>query len=294
MISMVKGAVAAILLTGIISCHFKNESRENEPEEEMDGVDLAMQQEFMMTRDPALNTVPRERLEVARQSLIDASTARLNALSWQERGPNNIGGRTRAILVDKRDATGNTVFAGSVGGGIFKTTNFLSATPNWAPVDDQLNNLAITVLVQDTANPTTMYAGTGEGWFNIDGIVGHGIYKSTDGGTTWAVIPSTVATTATTFEYVQDLVIDKNGNLYASTRNLSSGIRGVQRSTDGGTTWTQVLGATLTTPIVFQTGRAADLEVASNGDIYASLGLVGAAFSNRSVVLKSSFATNGA
>ena len=71
----------------------------------------------------------------------------------------------------------------------------------------------------------------------------------------------------------------------------------MQRSTDGGATWTQVLGAPLinpTTGLAFGTGRAADLEVASNGDVYASLGLVGEAVTNRSVVMKSSFATHGA
>jgi hypothetical protein len=52
------------------------------------------------------------------------------ALSWQERGPNNIGGRCRTIMIDKRDASGNTVFAASVSGGIFKTTNFTSSPPN--------------------------------------------------------------------------------------------------------------------------------------------------------------------
>jgi hypothetical protein len=286
-----------LLLTISFACRDGNKN--DKEQEEMDDVEMALHQEFLMTRDPQLGTVPRERLDAARTQLDFLSANRVAALGWQERGPNNVGGRTRAILVDKNDATGNTVFAGSVGGGLFKTTNFTNATPTWAPVNDFLPNLAITAIVQDQVNPNTIYAGTGEGWFNIDAIVGRGIYKSTDGGATWNALPSTIVTTpaVTAFEYVQDLAIDNAGNIYASLRNLTSSSRGVQRSTDGGNTWTQVLGAALTNPTTgqpFATGRAADIEVASNGDIYASLGLVGAAVTNRSIVMKSSFAANGA
>ncbi len=288
-----------LLLTISFACHEGKQTAENIGERTEVEKAQALHQEFMMTQDPQLGIVPRERLDAARVQLDMLSATRIAALGWQERGPNNVGGRTRAILVDKNDATGNTVFAGSVGGGLFKTTNFTSATPTWAPVNDFLPNLAITAIVQDQVNPNNIYAGTGEGWFNIDAIVGRGIYKSTDGGATWNALPSTIVTTpaVTTFEYVQDLAIDNNGNIYASLRNLTSSSRGIQRSTDGGTTWTQVLGAPLNNPTTgqpFGTGRAADLEVASNGDVYASLGLVGAAFTNRSVVMKSSFAANGA
>lgn len=287
-----------LLLTISFACREGNQNGENnEGNAEVEKAQ-ALHQEFLMTRDPRLDIVPRERLDAARAQLNILSAARVAALGWEERGPNNVGGRTRAILVDSRDVTGNTVFAGSVGGGLFKTTNFTAGVPTWTPVNDFLPNLAITAMVQDNSNPNIMYAGTGEGWFNIDAIVGRGIYKTTDGGLTWNALPSTIVTTpaVTTFEYVQDLVIDNNGHLFASLRNLTSSSRGVQRSTDGGATWTQVLGAPLinpTTGLAFGTGRAADLEVASNGDIYASLGLVGAAFTNRSVVMKSSFATHG-
>ncbi|MEK7227147.1 MAG: sialidase family protein, partial [Bacteroidota bacterium] len=97
---------------------------------------------------------------------------------------------------------------------------------------------------------------------------------------TWNLMASTSG-----FEYVQDFVIDNNGNLYASLRNFTSANRGVMRSTDRGASWVQVLGAPLPG---FATGRATDMEIAANGDIYAALGIFG-----RSVVMKSSFAANG-
>jgi Secretion system C-terminal sorting domain len=279
-ITRIAGFILFVLLTG---CKL-NTKKIFVPES--DGMDKAMAYEFKVTRDPKLNIVPRERLIAARsymKSMMSnsANNARTTALAWQERGPNNVGGRTRAIMIDKRDATGNTLFAGSVGGGIFKTTNFQSASPTWSPLNDQMANLAITALVQDRVNMNIMYAGTGEGWFNVDALKGAGVFKSTDGGTTWAQIPST-----STFEFIQDMLIDNGGNLYVSMRNASSANRGVRRSTDGGTTWTQVLGAPLAG---FATGRATDLELAANGDIYAALGIFG-----RTIIMKSSFAANGA
>src|SRR5690348_6721116 len=77
-----------------------------------DGMQKAMFHEFLMTRDPALDVAPTERLVEARKRMdeINSSMARATnaskvaSLNWQERGPNNIGGRTRAILIDKNDA----------------------------------------------------------------------------------------------------------------------------------------------------------------------------------------------
>jgi hypothetical protein len=280
----------AVLLLSVMMTSCKNADRDTEEKLEMDGIDKAMKQDFLMTRDPALNIVPTERLLTAMNFLNTSRTTQINNLTWQERGPNNIGGRCRAIMIDKRDATGNTVFAASVSGGLFKTTSFTSSSPAWTPVNDLLPNLAITCLVQDNTNQNIMYAGTGEGWFNIDAVRGAGIFKSTDGGVTWNVLPSTIKKTPSdsTFEYVQDVVIDNSGNIYASLRNLIGASRGVKRSTDGGATWTQVLGLPLT-DFNYTTGRAADLEVASNGDVYATLGIF-----TKTMVMKSSFAANGA
>jgi hypothetical protein len=212
-----------------------------------------------------------------------ARTTQIADLTWTERGPNNIGGRSRAILIDKRDPTRNTVFAASVSGGIFKSTNFTSGSANWTVVDDDMANLAVTALVQDKNNFNIMYAGTGEGWFNVDAVRGAGIFKSTDGGVTWSQLASTAQ-----FEYVQDMVIDNNSNVYASLRSLTSNNRGVVRSVNGGASWSQVLGTPLT-DLAYTTSRGADLEVASNGDLYATLGIF-----SRTMVLKSAFATNGA
>jgi hypothetical protein len=287
---ILKTQVFLFILLLVLGCDNKRvpASQASIGEPGRDGIDQAMLHEFLMTRDPQLNRIPRERLAIVQQMLENdplartAQTAQTTAaLTWQERGPTNIGGRTRAIIIDRRDASGNTVLAASVSGGIFKTTNFTAPQPNWAPVNDKMANLAVTAMVQDSVSPNIMYAGTGEGWFNIDAVKGAGIFKSTDGGTSWNLLPSTV-----NFEFVQDIVTDRFGNVYASLRNQNAtGGRGVQRSTNGGTAWIQVLGLPLAG---FATGRAADLEVAPNGDIYATLGVF-----SKTQILKSSFAVSG-
>src|SRR5262245_54515036 len=89
------------LVVAAISLQCKNKTRISKEfsEPDMDGMDRAMRQEFMMTRDPALNRIPSERLSVARaymeSVLATRRTSQTSALSWQERGPSNVGGRTR-------------------------------------------------------------------------------------------------------------------------------------------------------------------------------------------------------
>jgi hypothetical protein len=232
-----------------------------------DRIDLAMQQEFELTKDPATNRVPRERLTQARnfqlQKFTDQPLQRAApGYQWEERGPNNVGGRTRALLYDKNDATNKKVWAGSVGGGLWVCSDITLATPVWNKVNDFAPNLAVTTIAQHPTSPLIMYYGTGEGWFNADAIQGLGIYKSTNGGATWTQLAST---TGSTFNFVQKIMVGSNGNVYACTRNA-----GVQRSTDGGVTWTTVLsngvGGGSTT-------RAADIEINSTGNLFASLGI---------------------
>jgi len=267
-----------------------------------DDMDQAMAQEFEMTKDPAIGTVPRERLvraqQLSEQILSSSQTLfRTQALTWEERGPNNVAGRVRAMFIDKRDATGNTIYAAGVGGGIWKCTSFKTA-PVWTKVNDFLANLSVCALAQDPTIPNTMYAGTGEGWFNTDNIRGNGIYKSTDGGITWNQLASTDFVARRDFEFVNDLVVTTGGVILAACRSASfcnSG--GVLRSTDGGTTWNRVIGTfpmgsvSCTDALNF---RGADLEIAANGDLYATTGYSSTATQNTGRIWKSPAASNGA
>ena len=243
-----------------------------------DRVDLAILQEFERTKELSSNTVPRERLKIAYEQMKSSSLnkAAIPEIAWTERGPNNAGGRTRALHFDLSDNTGNTVWAAGVAGGLWKTTNFTAVSPIWTPIDDFFSNLAITCFVQNPSNHNEMYFGTGEGWFNSDAVRGMGIWGTTNGGTTWTQV---AGTNNSTFYYVQDMLLDNNAVLFASTRD-----GGVQRFSGG--TWTKVLGSGVGGGT---SNRAADLELGSDGDIYATLGI----FSTGSI-FKSDFATHGA
>ncbi len=178
--------------------------------------------------------------------------------SWRRLGPGNIGGRTRALVIDPRAP--RTFFAGGVGGGVWKSTN---AGTSWAPIGDLLPNLAVTTLVLDPTSAATLYAGTGEGFFNGDAIRGAGIFKSTNGGTTWT---SLAATRNANFHYVNDLVISaKNrSRLYAATRT------GVWRTVNGGTTWTRIFNPGVTDgcfDLAIRTDKINDVVFASCGSI---------------------------
>lgn len=75
-----------------------------------------------------------------------------STVTWNEHGPDNVGGRTRAILVDKNDV--NVVYAGSVSGGLFKSINRANVW-NYVPEFDA--NLSISSMCQ-TANGTILIA----------------------------------------------------------------------------------------------------------------------------------------
>ena len=166
----------------------------NKPPKE-DRIDQAIAHEFQITKDPKLGYVPRERLLVAnrRTKELKQNTRRQMArnVEWVERGPNSVGGRTRALIFDKADPFGNTILAGSVAGGIWRGEFVFGAKPIWKNLTPQLDNLAIGCLFQDPDDPQIIYAGTGEGWFNADAVRGAGILKSVDGGQSWEIMPST-------------------------------------------------------------------------------------------------------
>ncbi len=149
-------------------------------------------------------------------------------LEYIERGPANVPGRTRGLIVDPDDATHKTWFAGSASGGIWKTTN---AGNTWLWLTPGLPNLATTVLVMAESNHNVIYAGTGEGFGLLSGIQGHGIFKSIDRGVTWDLLTNTAM-----MDEINRIIIDPaNAN-----RLIAASNKGVYRSEDGGANWTNV------------------------------------------------------
>ncbi len=246
----------AILFSLIVSCNLKYEEDNDGEYEEKEDLAFTIRQEFLQefekTKDPAINSVPRERLLEGNnfvKQYFSSREAAISGISWQERGPGNIGGRTRALLFDKNDASNNTIFAGGVSGGIWKCANLSNANPTWIKISDVLDNIAISCITQDPSTPSVMYFGTGEIWGNLDAQRGLGIWKSVDGGNSWNHLGST---TSSQFNYVQNIIIAPYA-IFAATAS------GLKKSTDGGNTWTTVL-----------INSISDVQLAANGDIYVS------------------------
>ena len=147
--------------------------------------------EWELTMNPQTGRPTPENLQTVRR---DLELARLNAPSartpgdaadnaWVERGPNNVGGRTRAVMFDPNDSTSETVFAGGVSGGLWKNTNISNTASVWSRVDIP-DNLAVSAITYDPNNTSIFYVGTGESYVNGD-VNGDGVWKSSNGGLTW-------------------------------------------------------------------------------------------------------------
>lgn len=156
---------------------------------------------------------------------------------WAEIGPHNVTGRTRSLLIHPTQH--NRMWMGAVSGGIWYSSD--SGT-NWAPLNDKLPNLNITHMAFDPGDPNIMYAATGEGYFNSDAKQGSGLFKSTDGGNNWAVMPNT------NFGNINKVAISPTsaGNIIIGTQG-----GGIQRTNNGGTTWTNVIPAQMGYGAVF-------------------------------------------
>ena len=168
---------------------------------------------------PAVPINPQMFSSTASADAASLANPNLSPKRWRWLGPGNIGGRIRSVAISPVNP--DIMFAGSVGGGIWKTAN---GGASWAPVDDFMAVLSVSTIVINPAAPGVMYAGTGEGYGNGDSIRGAGIFKSTDGGTTWSQLPGT----ANAFWAVNRLAISPDGRTV-----LAVGGSGTYRSVDG-------------------------------------------------------------
>lgn len=222
----------------ITSCNQKSEVLQDEGNSNT-GRDAYM---MKLLADPATGKIPHgiRNLELHfAAGLPVISTAKRNGDIWKQRGPDNQGGRTRAFAIDADNK--ERMIAGSATGGIYISTN---SGNTWTRADCPA--LSITCIVQDTrpGKRNIWYAGTGEltgSSGSVDGAYyyGQGIFKSTDGGLTWNVLPSTDGGSHTIFDTdfdgVWNIAIDLSNNdideIYAATYG------GIYKSGDGGTTW---------------------------------------------------------
>jgi hypothetical protein len=206
---------------------------------------------FRMLRDPSTNSIPfdirtkelafAKKLQQENKAL---SKTAASLFTWYEAGPNDVGGRTRAFGVDSKNS--NTLIAGGVSGGIWKSTDGGS---NWILKSLPTQHLSVTSLAQDqrTDFSNIWYYATGEfdgnsasaqGWSAM--YFGSGLYKSTDNGETWQQLQTSGNPTSwdSRYDYVSRIVVHpENGYVY-----ISSNVGGIYRSINEGSSFELVFG----------------------------------------------------
>jgi photosystem II stability/assembly factor-like uncharacterized protein len=154
-------------------------------------------------------------------------------LEWRLIGPHRGG---RSVTAAGIPGT-STFFFGSVGGGIWKSVN---AGEVWTPIFDKQHIASIGSIDIAASNPEILYAGSGEADIRSDVTFGDGVYKSTDGGKTWANVGL-----RDTRHIGRVLIHPGNpdivfvaalGHAYGPNEE-----RGVFRTKDGGATWKKIL-----------------------------------------------------
>lgn len=195
----------------------------------------------------------RHRAMLATRNLLTqdtpGGTASLTA-QWQPVGSGQITtsaygaitGRITSIAVDPSDTSGNTVYIGSTGGGVWKSTN-AAGSPSavtFAPLTDNLGvysatdsvSLSIGALTVQPGGTGVVLAGTGDPNDASDSYYGAGILRSTNGGLTWSLISQTADTSAGTHEF-----FTFTGSSFAgfawSTTNSSLVVAAVTSSAEG-------------------------------------------------------------
>jgi hypothetical protein len=217
---------------------------------------------------------PADVVSAANGAMLLTSGRSANVLEWTSLGPDNYGGKTTSIVYDNRDASGKTVFAGSVGGGVWKSIN---EGITWQKISDL--SLMVSCMVQ-TANGD-IYVGTGDGFsaqtYNglgdmgyTTGFTGTGLYKSTD-GQNFIQIPSTVPVAndnVAEWAFIYKIAMN-DGVIYAATNT------GLKYSTDGGSTWS-----------IAKDNENNELNLISTDVELGSTGIVVAAVNNKCYISK--------
>lgn len=228
--------------------------------------------DFEMLKDPATGKIPAGIFEkeiafaknLPKKGTVYNPSARLNGITalntYIPVGPNNVGGRTRALAYDLRfnGSSNQVIMAGSVSSGVMRSSD---GGTTWNKVSPEEDNHSFTVIAQDprAGFQDTWYAAGGEPYGNTTSEIGatylgHGLWKSTNNGISWTklalnnvtdlngtqVAAGTLETFDQPFDYVHKIAINPvNGDVYVA------GHRRLLRSTNGGASFQTVFGSTM-------------------------------------------------
>ncbi len=269
---------------------FFEENEENE-ENEAAYQYLRWKYEADMIKDPttgeALFGLRDQEIEFASTIPVRNTSSSVARLTTQNNyipaGPNNNGGRTRAIAYDVRynGTTNRVLLAGGVSGGIFRSTD---GGANWTRVTPANEVHNVSCIAQDprSGNQDTWYAGGGEYVGSSTdatgaGYLAYGLLKSTDNGASWTRLPLTNITDFNgsaiaagvperfdhPFDYVHKVSINPaNGDVYIACH------RRIVRSSNGGTTFQTVFGSAVAG---FASGGQGDVVISPTGIVYVAV-----------------------
>jgi len=208
----------------------------------------------------------------------EAASSQLSGLgaAWQPVGPNQIAslsygdvtGRVSAIAIDPTDPSGNTVYAGTTGGGVWKSTNAGGPTSSvsFSPLTDTLpvfnanagaSSIPSLSIGAISANAGVVLAGTGDPNDAADSFYGSGLLRSADGGSTWTLIQESqdsdvsaannhsfvglgfagFAWSTTVAGTVVAAVSQAAEGVLVNAASDSASVMGLYYSTDNGVTW---------------------------------------------------------
>ena len=183
------------------------------------------------------STNPELRLKGFEEYKALQAASKFKDLKWQFIGPTNISGRVTDVAVVAPKGSNYTVYVASASGGVWKTEN---EGTTWTPIFENMATAAIGDIALAPSDQNIVWVGTGEHNIFRSSQAGVGIFKSADGGKTWANMG--LADTNTIARIVvhptnPDVVYVAAGG-HEWTKNPD---RGVYKTVDGGKTWDKVL-----------------------------------------------------
>ncbi|MGB1037606.1 MAG: T9SS type A sorting domain-containing protein [Bacteroidia bacterium] len=245
----------SFLLAGVVSFNFLNDERQYSPREteseSISGYEAYLKQ---VRSNPVTGTVTNDEVANVISQIKDQSNVKFKAdwpLKWEFRGPDNYGGRTRCLVIDKDDPT--VMYTGGVSGSLFKSTN---KGGSWHALTQGSDNFGVVSLAQTSDGH--VYYGTGEAGLLLtpiigseqSGFTGMGMFKSTDGETFTPVAGTS------SFGSIFVLTAHPTDNiLFAGSTN------GLRMSDDAGATWKLLKG-----------GSCKDIKFNKNGVALAYIG----------------------